>query len=174
MKTLTPQHIDVIQAAHDLVDEIHYNPVAGFCLTTQGGQNSDILRDKLEKLWEVACKECLKTVTILDRCEACGNNVCSNCYDTKHLASNHIQTAWISEQVYLEANPICSLAEIHHKVHCTWNHTDGCGYFYESWEKYYDNPKQCYSHKNAIDNVITSLYETWDDRAEEVFELWQQ
>ncbi len=27
------------------------------------------------------------------------------------------------------------LAEIIHEKQCTWNHTDGCGWYYESWEK---------------------------------------
>ena len=27
------------------------------------------------------------------------------------------------------------LAEALHKKLCRWNHTDGCGWFYESWEK---------------------------------------
>lgn len=26
------------------------------------------------------------------------------------------------------------LAEIIHDKRCRWNHTDGCGWFYESWE----------------------------------------
>jgi len=26
------------------------------------------------------------------------------------------------------------LAEILHEKQCNWNHTDGCGWFYESWD----------------------------------------
>lgn len=27
------------------------------------------------------------------------------------------------------------LAELIHDSQCRWNHTDGCGWFYESWDK---------------------------------------
>jgi len=29
---------------------------------------------------------------------------------------------------------IIEVAELLHKALCTWNHTDGCSWFYEEWE----------------------------------------
>ena len=30
-------------------------------------------------------------------------------------------------------NPLADLAEALHEKFCHWNHTDGCGWFYEQW-----------------------------------------
>ena len=40
------------------------------------------------------------------------------------------------EKEYLESLPEdVRLAEILHSYKCGWNHTDGCGWYYSSWEK---------------------------------------
>lgn len=48
--------------------------------------------------------------------------------------------------------PIQKLADLLHHTSCHWNHTDGCGYEYESWE----DPKQL--KKDALRKAIRFTY----------------
>lgn len=52
-----------------------------------------------------------------------------------------------------------------HSVQCTWNHTDGCGWYYESW----DNPS--YSKKRYLEKANNMLEEMDFEQAMKVIKF---
>ena len=42
------------------------------------------------------------------------------------------------EKALAELSPLERLAVRYHDIHCIWNHTDGCGWFYEFKNKKHD------------------------------------
>lgn len=57
------------------------------------------------------------------------------------------------------------LAEALHSVQCHWNHTDGCGWFYESW----DDPG--YSRKEYLRKADAMLNEMSIEHAMKVIKF---
>lgn len=47
---------------------------------------------------------------------------------------NQIQEWELKKAKYEKMPRNYRLAEALHDVQCTWNHADGCGWYYESWE----------------------------------------
>ena len=54
-----------------------------------------------------------------------------NAYET---AKKNLETT-LSDINFLKNNPIIEMAELLHEWLCRWNHTDGCAWHYQSWEK---------------------------------------
>ena len=55
-----------------------------------------------------------------------------------------LKVAKLVEELHHE-NPMYMLANVLHKSDCRHNHTDGCGWFYFSWEKLTPQGKMEYS-----------------------------
>lgn len=50
-------------------------------------------------------------------------------------------------------SPDKALAESLHNLQCTWNHTDGCGWFYEVSDTYPGGTWNGYAHKRYLDSA---------------------
>ena len=60
----------------------------------------------------------------------------------------------LEQSVFNTLKPEYKLAEKLHKKMCSWNHTDGCGWYYEPWDKL-RHAKQTYVDKarKVLDKV---------------------
>lgn len=69
------------------------------------------------------------------------------------------------EQELDEIDPVYELAGALHRLLCTWNHTDGCGWFYalNDWKEY--------SHANYLEKARTVMAALPDKSVEEIIQI---
>jgi len=57
----------------------------------------------------------------------------SNIDDRIKILTQQIEKLKKEKREFENLNPAQRLAEVLHKRFCTWNHTDGCSWYYHKW-----------------------------------------
>lgn len=90
--------------------------------------------------------------------------------DTKH----RLEVLEAERKALNALAPLQRLANIMHDSTCTWNHTDGCGWGYESWDGATPAGNSTRSRWLEKARQLVSKTAMSADKLAGVFEIWQE
>jgi len=73
------------------------------------------------------------------------------------------------KQLLLGLSPEKRVAELIHERLCSWNHTDGCAWFYENWDDFNDFDGKKHMAKGKYYKMAGNLLEHFTEEQIELF-----